>query len=360
MQDIIIIGGGIAGLSVGGRLSEEANITLIEAEENLGYHTSSRSAAAFIEDYGNNTIRELNKGSKPYLQSKEVDVLSPRGSLFLGKENEKEAFKRQCIEFAHNEISIADAKNLFEIVNFKTAKYAAYREDILDIDTDKLLQHFTKIINKNNNNIITRSKVTKISFDQHKWHVEADGNSYSSDILVNASGAWADEIAVLANLKPLGLSPLKRSMARVPAPDNVINHKKWPMIHGVDESFYAKPDAGELIISPSEETKSFPHDAWPTEEDLAQGIFNFEEMVTFSVNRITSSWAGLRTFAPDRTLVIGHDPTNPHFFWLAGQGGYGFQTSAAASELASDIILGKKSNLGHLIEKVSPKRFLAK
>ncbi len=360
MQDIIIIGGGIAGLSVGGRLSEEANITLIEAEENLGYHTSSRSAAAFIEDYGNNTIRELNKGSKPYLQSKEVDVLSPRGSLFLGKENEKEAFKRQCIEFAHDEISIADAKNLFEIVNFKTAKYAAYREDILDIDTDKLLQHFTKIINKNNNNIITRSKVSKISFDQHKWHVEADGNSYSSDILVNASGAWADEIAVLANLKPLGLSPLKRSMARVPAPDNVINHKNWPMIHGVDESFYAKPDAGELIISPSEETKSFPHDAWPTEEDLAQGIFNFEEMVTFSVNRITSSWAGLRTFAPDRTLVIGHDPTNPHFFWLSGQGGYGFQTSAAASELASDIILGKKSNLGHLIEKVSPKRFLAK
>ncbi len=357
MQDIIIIGGGIAGLSVGGRLSEEANITLIEAEENLGYHTSSRSAAAFIEDYGNNTIRELNKGSKPYLQSKEVDVLSPRGSLFLGKENEKEAFKRQCIEFAHDEISIADAKNLFEIVNFKTAKYAAYREDILDIDTDKLLQHFTKIINKNNNNIITRSKVSKISFDRHKWHVEANGSSFSADILVNASGAWADEIAALADLKPLGLSPLKRSMARVPAPDNVINHRKWPMIHGVDESFYAKPDAGELIISPSEETKSFPHDAWPTEEDLAQGIFNFEELVTFSVKRITSSWAGLRTFAPDRTLVIGHDPINPHFFWLAGQGGYGFQTSAAASELASDIILGKKSNLGHLIEKVSPKRF---
>lgn len=357
MQDIIIIGGGIAGLSVGGRLSEEANITLIEAEENLGYHTSSRSAAAFIEDYGNNTIRELNKGSKPYLQSKEVDVLSPRGSLFLGKENEKEAFKRQCIEFAHDEISIADAKNLFEIVNFKTAKYAAYREDILDIDTDKLLQHFTKIINKNNNNIITRSKVSKISFDQHKWRVEANGSSFSADILVNASGAWADEIAALADLKPLGLSPLKRSMARVPAPDNVINHRKWPMIHGVDESFYAKPDAGELIISPSEETKSFPHDAWPTEEDLAQGIFNFEELVTFSVKRITSSWAGLRTFAPDRTLVIGHDPINPHFFWLAGQGGYGFQTSAAASELASDIILGKKSNLGHLIEKVSPKRF---
>ena len=206
MQDIIIIGGGIAGLSVGGRLSEEANITLIEAEENLGYHTSSRSAAAFIEDYGNNTIRELNKGSKPYLQSKEVDVLSPRGSLFLGKENEKEAFTRQCIEFAHDEISITDAKNLFEIVNFKTAKYAAYREDILDIDTDKLLQHFTKIINKNNNKIITRSKVSKISFDQHKWHVEANGSSFSADILVNASGAWADEIAALADLKPLGLA----------------------------------------------------------------------------------------------------------------------------------------------------------
>ena len=357
MHDIIIIGGGIAGLSIGGRLSREANITLLEMEENLGYHTSSRSAAAFIEDYGNKTIRELNRCSKPYLQDKDVNVLSPRGSLFLAKKTEKEAFKRQCIEFAHDEISVDEAKKLVEIVDIKTAKYSAYREDILDIDTDKLLQHFTKIIKKNNHKIHTNSKVSKISFKNDKWLVETDDNSFSSDILVNASGAWVDEVALLARVRPLGFSPLKRSMARVPAPENVINHKKWPMIHGVDESFYAKPDAGELIISPSEETKSFPHDAWPAEEDLAQGIFNFEELVTFSVKRITSSWAGLRTFAPDRTLVIGHDPENPHFFWLAGQGGYGFQTSAAASELASDMVLGKKSNLAYLKDKVSPKRF---
>ena len=148
MHDIIIIGGGIAGLSLGGRLSREANITLLEMEENLGYHTSSRSAAAFIEDYGNKTIRELNRCSKPYLQDKDVNVLSPRGSLFLAKKTEKEAFKRQCIEFAHDEISVDEAKKLVEIVDIKTAKYSAYREDILDIDTDKLLQHFTKIIKK--------------------------------------------------------------------------------------------------------------------------------------------------------------------------------------------------------------------
>ena len=358
MQDIIIIGGGIAGLSVGGRLSTEANVTLLEAEENLGYHTSSRSAAAFIEDYGNETIRELNRRSKAYLQDKQVDVLSPRGSLFLGKGNEQDGFKQECLDFAHDEISVSEAKRLFEIINPLTVKYAAYREDILDIDTDKLLQHFTKLIKKNNNHIHTNSKVIKISFNQSKWLVETETNAFSSDILVNASGAWADEIATLANIKPLNFSPLRRSMARVPAPDNSVNHRKWPMIHGVNESFYAKPDAGQLIVSPSEETKSFPHDAWPKEEDLAEGIFNFEELVTYSVKRITSSWAGLRTFAPDRTLVIGHDPINPHFFWLAGQGGYGFQTSAAASKLASEIILGKTSSFGPLAEKISPKRFV--
>ena len=146
-------------------------------------------------------------------------------------------------------------------------------------------------------------------------------------------------------------------MARVPAPDDSGNHKNWPMAFGLNEAFYAKPDAGEMIVSPSEETKSFPHDAYANEEDLAKGIFNFEEVVNYSVKRITSSWAGLRTFAPDRTLVIGFDRIVPSFFWFAGQGGYGFQTSAAASKMASEIILGKKSSFEQLQKRVSPSRF---
>ena len=127
------------------------------------------------------------------------------------------------------------------------------------------------------------------------------------------------------------------------------------MAFGLNEAFYAKPDAGEMIVSPSEETKSFPHDAYANDEDLAKGIFNFEQVVNYSVKRITTSWAGLRTFAPDRTLVIGFDSVVPNFFWLAGQGGYGFQTSAAASKMASEIILGGKIKLWTVAKESLPK-----
>ena len=357
MVDILVVGGGIAGLSVAGRLSKSANVTLLEAEENLGHHSSSRSAAAFIEDYGNDVIREFNSASKSFLSKDGVDVLSPRGSVILGKKNEKHLFKEQCTSFAHHEISVSDARNLIEIINNKSVKYAGYKEDIYDIDTDKLLQHFTKDIKANGSEIYTNSRVIAADFKDGKWQIKTDSKTFICDVIVNAAGAWVDELALKCGIKPLGFLPLKRSMARVPAPDDSGSHKSWPMAFGLNESFYAKPDAGEMIVSPSEETKSFPHDAYANEEDLAKGIFNFEEVVNFSVKRITSSWAGLRTFAPDRTLVIGFDRNIPSFFWLAGQGGYGFQTSAAASELASDIILGKKSTLGYLMEKVSPKRF---
>ena len=174
MVDILVVGGGIAGLSVAGRLSKSAKVTLLEAEENLGYHSSSRSAAAFIEDYGNDIIREFNSASKSFLSKDGVDVLSPRGSLILGKKDEKYAFKEQCSGFAHNEISVSDARNLIEIINNKSVKYAGYKEDIYDIDTDKLLQHFTKDIKANGSEIYTDSKVIAADFKEGKWHITTD------------------------------------------------------------------------------------------------------------------------------------------------------------------------------------------
>ena len=220
------------------------------------------------------------------------------------------------------------------------------------------MQHFTKDIKANGSEIFTESKVIAAEFKKGKWQITTNTKTFTCDVIVNAAGAWVDELALKCGIKPLGFLPLKRSMARVPAPDDSGNHKSWPMAFGLNESFYAKPDAGEMIVSPSEETKSFPHDAYANDEDLAKGIFNFEEVVSYSVKRITSSWAGLRTFAPDRTLVIGFDSVVPSFFWLAGQGGYGFQTSAAASKMASEIILGEKSSFGQLQKKVSPNRFM--
>ena len=220
MVDILVVGGGIAGLSVAGRLSKSANVILLEAEENLGHHSSSRSAAAFIEDYGNDVIQEFNSASKSFLSKDGVDVLSPRGSVILGKKNEKHLFKEQCTSFAHHEISVSDARKLIEIINNKSVKYAGYKEDIYDIDTDKLLQHFTKDIKANGSEIHTNCRVIAADFKDGKWQIKTDSKTFICDVIVNAAGAWVDELALKCGIKPLGFLPLKRSMARVPAPDD--------------------------------------------------------------------------------------------------------------------------------------------
>ena len=176
-------------------------------------------------------------------------------------------------------------------------------------------------------------------------------------MIVNAGGAWANQIARMAGAAPLGIQPMRRSMARIPAPGGH-DLSKWPMMFGLGETWYAKPDAGALMVSPAEEHAAEPHDAWADDMVLAEGLARYEEMVTEPVTRLITSWAGLRSFSPDRVLVIGRDTVQPEFFWLAGQGGYGFQTSAAASQLAADLIGGRQSELSAAcIAALSPARF---
>lgn len=170
-------------------------------------------------------------------------------------------------------------------------------------------------------------------------------------------GAWDDQVAALAGVAPLGLTPLRRSMARIPAPGG-LDVAGWPMIFGCGESWYAKPDAGALIVSPAEEDPAAPHDAWADDMVLAEGLARYEEMVTAPVTRMIANWAGLRTFAPDRVPVIGPDAAEPSFFWLAGQGGYGFQTSPAAAGLVADLLTGRAPAVGQaLADRLSPRRF---
>ena len=175
--------------------------------------------------------------------------------------------------------------------------------------------------------------------------------------IVNAAGPWVDQVAAMAGIRPLGFTPFRRSMARIPAPGGH-DVSRWPMMFGPGEDWYAKPDAGALIVSPAEEDLMEPHDAWADDMVLAEGLARYEEMVTEPVTRLISSWAGLRTFSPDRVLVIGRDPREPSFFWLAGQGGYGFQTCPAASRLAADLIGGRTPELdADLVAALSPARF---
>src|SRR5690606_4070299 len=184
------------------------------------------------------------------------------------------------------------------------------------------------------------------------------GGEARGRILINAAGAWVDEIAAMAGLARIGFTPLRRSMARIPAPSH-LDVARWPMIFGPAEAWYMKPDAGALIVSPAEEDPvATPHDAWADDMVLAEGLARYEDCVTEPVTRLLASWAGLRTFSPDRQPVIGFAPEHPGFFWLAGQGGYGFQTCPAASRLAADLILEREPELApELVAALAPGRF---
>ena len=352
--DIAVIGGGIAGISVAARLSKHAKIGLWEQEDFLAHHSSSRSAAVFISDYGNSDVCELNLITFSELQSKFPNILKQRGLMSLEKKGETGKFNKQAKSLGLSPISVIEAKEKASIIDLKSVKQAAWRDDVFDIDTDLLIQALRKECLSNGVQIFTNSAINKIERNNKKWILNS---KIQSEILINASGAWADGIAQLANLKPKNIQPFKRSMARVEV-DTSDNLSSLPVLFGSDDTWYAKPDAGSMIVSPADVSPCQPHDAWAHEEDIAMGIYNFEMMVETKVIKLTSNWAGLRSFSPDQSLVIGPDADDPNFFWLAGQGGYGFQTCLAASQIAEDLLFNQSPQVpNNLSEKFSPYRF---
>lgn len=356
-SDILIIGGGIAGLSAAATLAPHVSVTLLETEDALGYHASGRSAAMFLRDYGNEVVRALNYASAAHHETAGGGMLSKRGMMLVARPDQFEAFKSEHSQFGLQEISVAEALNYLPILNQETCGYAAYRPDAYDLDADRLLQTYTADARRAGATVQTKSRVTEITKSNGIWHIVAGGQTYRAQTLVNAAGAWVDQIAALAGTNPLGFQPYRRSMARLPAPGGH-DVSAWPFVDGVNESWYAKPDAGKWIVSPSEEEPVEPHDAWADDMVLAEGLARYEEMMSEPVTRLETSWAGLRTFAPDRALVIGRDTSDPSFFWLAGQGGYGFQTAPAASQLTADLLLGRAPELdANTVAALSPMRF---
>ena len=352
--DIAVIGGGIAGISVAARLSKHAKIGLWEQEDFLAHHSSSRSAAVFISDYGNSDVCELNLITFSELQSKFPNILKQRGLMSLEKKGETGKFNKQAKSLGLSPISVIEAKEKASIIDLKSVKQAAWRDDVFDIDTDLLIQALRKECLSNGVQIFTNSAINKIERNNKKWILNS---KIQSEILINASGAWADDIAQLPNLKPKNIQPFKRSMARVEV-DTSDNLSSLPVLFGSDDTWYAKPDAGSMIVSPADVSPCQPHDAWADEEDIAMGIYNFEMMVETKVRKLTSNWAGLRSFSPDQSLVIGPDADDSNFFWLAGQGGYGFQTCLAASQIAEDLLFNQSPQVpNNLSEKFSPYRF---
>lgn len=362
-SDIIVIGGGIAGISAAGRMAADARVTVLEAEEAIGYHATGRSAAIYIRNYGNATLRALNAASEPVFRDPEgitnTSLLTPRGLLYVAMPDDVAAIDRMMEGSTGMERVDADAAvRMVPILRREAIAAAAIEPGAQDIDVDRLLQGFAKILRHRGGRIVTQARANRISRERGHWRVETPQGAFEAPLIVNAGGAWADAVARMAGVQPLGLTPMRRSAVILPAPEGH-DVSAWPLFACAGEGWYAKPEAGKLMISPADEDPSEPFDAWPDDMVLAEGLHRFEQAVTTPVTRIERSWAGLRSFFPDRTPAVGFAPDAEGFFWLAGQGGYGVQTSPALSALAADLCAGRSSPLGNpVVQALAPQRLL--
>ncbi len=362
IADILVIGGGIAGISAAARLASDARVIVLEREAALGTHSTGRSAALFVPSYGNATLRALNVASEPFYRDPgdfaDAPLLSaPRGELLLAGEGDDDVLEKTLADIpTMQRLTPDEAVAMVPILRLDLLRAAALDPDASDIDVDLLLGGFTRLLRKHKGRIVTNAEAKTIERHGDIWRINTPAGAFEAPIVVNAAGAWADMVAAQSGIPGISLQPMRRSAALISAPENSAN---WPLIASIRETWYAKPQSGMLMVSPADEDPVEPQDAWPDDMVLAEGIDRFERATTVSVTRVERTWAGLRSFTPDRTPVAGFAPGTDGFFWLAGQGGYGIQTAPALSQLAVDLILGRVPPLdAKTIMALSPTRFV--
>ncbi|MCB1692729.1 MAG: FAD-binding oxidoreductase [Pseudomonadales bacterium] len=364
--DVAIIGGGIAGASLGARLAAHNRVVLLEMESAPGYHSTGRSAAYFAPAYGNETVRAVTAASADFYRTPPagfapVPLLAPRESLFVAPPGREDGIEEMCAgNPALERVTTTEMCDWVSILAADRIASGARDRDGGDLDVDAILQGFLRWFRREGGRVLTSAPVHGLEREHGRWTVAAGEERVAAKIVVNAAGAWADEIARLAGLEPLGLVPKRRTALLVDPPEGV-SMAHWPLVIEVDEQFYFKPDAGNLLISPADETPSAPCDAQPDELDVAIAVDRFTAVTSHGVSRIKHQWAGLRTFAPDGSFVTGFDPRTDGFFWLAGQGGYGVQSAPGLSLLASDLVSGRVPDdprLAGVVPAISPSRLI--
>lgn len=347
--DIVVIGAGIAGASIAYELAAHRRVILLERESQPGYHTTGRSAAMYAPAYGNPLVRALTRASQPFYDGPpagftDVPLLIARGMLFIGTAERDEEARQMLAEPQLARIlkplSPQAAIDWIPILKREACVHALLDETSKDIDAHALHMGYLRAFKARGGEIVTSAEVRALARDANGWRIEAGARELRAPIVVNAGGAWVDEIARMAGLAPLGMRPLRRTALTVDAPAGV-NIANWPAVIEIAETFYFKPDAGRLLVCPADETPSPPCDAQPEELDVAIAVDRFESATTVSVQRVIRKWAGLRTFAPDRSPVVGFDPRAEGFFWMAGQGGYGLQMGPALARAAAAILLAR-------------------
>lgn len=364
--DFLVVGAGMAGASAAHELSAVGETIVLEQEERPGVHATGRSAALFTETYGNATVRALTRASRAFLTDPPDGftasaLLRPRGALFIASEAERPRLEAlaatERATGAFVDLSGEEVRARVPILRAEAAVAGLYESGAMDIDVDALHQGYQRGFRRRGGRIVTDAGVVGLRRERGVWVAETAEGEFAAPVVINAAGAWTDQVAGLAGLAPVGLTPKRRTAALIAGPD--IDFSAWPLVIEVAERFYFKPDAGRLLISPADETDTEPCDAQPEDLDVAIAADRIERATTLAIRRISHRWAGLRTFAPDRTPVCGFDPRAEGFFWLAGQGGYGIQTAPALARLTAELIAGPAAAAGEIAAAVSPARFAA-
>jgi D-arginine dehydrogenase len=364
--DVVVIGAGMAGASIAAFLSEHRRVALVEAEEAAGYHTTGRSAALWTANYGPPDVRLLTRLSRAFFEAPPdgfaaVPLMRPRLVLFLATSEQIPLLDQALAEGTDlRNIAVSEAEAILPALRKDHAAGAALEDDAFDMDVSAIHQGFLRQLRARDGVLALRSRAGRITRGSGTWHVEtSSGAVFQAGILVNAAGAWGDEVAAIADVAPIGLIPKRRTAAIVdPSPWDA---EHWPMVLDVGEKWYARPEARtRLMVSPADETPTYPHDVRPEEIDVAVGIDRMQQALAIDVRRVEHSWAGLRTFTPDGSLAFGWDKAQEGFFWCVGQGGYGIQTSPAAGRLTAALLLGHDpGEAATAVGMIDPNRFRA-
>jgi len=363
--DALVIGGGIAGVAVAAELSRDRTVVLLEMEAALAQHTTGRSAAVWINGYGGPSVYPFAAASRAWFENRgegrvEHDLTRLRGMLVVAERPEDSAGLTDYVDNGAAHVAVDEAIGHFGALRREVVHAAVWDESVRDLDVPGALEAFRRTLRANGGSITLRAGVTSIERGDGEWRVASGTGSYRTPLVVDAAGAWADEVAQLAGLPPLGLMALRRTMCTFDRPPD-LDSAGWPLLLDAAERFYMKPEGAGFIASPADAVQQPPADARPRMDDVATALDLVARFTTLPVRTIRSAWAGLRTFAPDRSMVLGPDPAADGFAWSAGFGGFGIMAApAAARAVVSLIDVGLLPDdivaAGGNVEMVSPAR----
>ncbi len=346
--DVIVIGAGIAGASTAAEIAAAGRkVLVLEGEAQPGYHSTGRSAALFSEIYGSGPVRALSRASRAFFIEPPAGFdgpfLKPRGSMFIATAAQAQALQRFAalpdIAAATRPLTPDEALRICPVLRREHVSAALLEPDAADMDVHGIHQGYLRLLKSSAGVLLNDHRVNGLARLRGSWQLTAGAETFTAPIVVNAAGAWADAVADLAGVDPIGLTPMRRTALLIDPPTGM-DASRWPLVIDMEEQFYFKAEAsGQILISPADETPVPPCDVQPEELDIAMAVDRVEAATTLTISRIKHRWAGLRSFVADRTPVAGFAAGAPGFFWLAAQGGYGIQTCPALARFTAALVL---------------------